>query len=183
MSEIAERHRTLAAGFTARVEAVPDDRWSNPSPCPEWTVRDVVGHVAGNCGRFLGMVGKELPPGPSVEDDPLGAWTSARDALQAALDDPAVATLEYEGAFGRSTLEKSVDGFQTIDLVVHGWDLARATGGDERIDPDAVHEVFGRVRPMDDMLRSPGAMGPKLEPPPGADEQTQLLAFLGRRSW
>ncbi len=183
MSALADRHRKLAAAFTARVEAVPPDRWNNPSPCPDWTARDVVGHVAGNCGRFLGMVGKELPPGPSMQDDPLGAWISARDALQTALDDPAVATLEYEGAFGKSTLEQSVDGFQNVDLVVHGWDLARAAGLDDRLDPEAVHEVFVRVRPLDDMLRSPGAMGPRLEPPPGADEQTQLLAFLGRRSW
>ncbi|MFP5319015.1 MAG: TIGR03086 family metal-binding protein [Acidimicrobiia bacterium] len=183
MSQIADRHRRLAAGFTARVEAVPPDRWESPSPCPGWTARNLVEHVAGNCGTFLGMVGKELPPGPDPADDPLGAWTSARDALQAALDDPAVATLEYEGAFGRSTLERAVDGFQSLDLIVHGWDLARATGGDERIDPGDVHHLFERVKPLDEVMRQPGAIGAKLEAPEGADEQTQLLAFLGRRSW
>ena len=183
MSEVAERHRRLAAGFTARVEAVPSDRWQSPSPCPGWTARDVVDHVAGNCGRFLGMVGKEPPPAPAVADDPLRAWVSARDALQAALDDPGVATLEYEGAFGTSTLEKAVDGFQSVDLVVHGWDLARATGGNEHIDPETARELLDHLLPMDGMLRSPGAMGPKLDPPPGADDQARLLAFLGRRCW
>lgn len=183
MSEIAERHRRLAAGFTARVEAVAPDRWEDPSPCPGWTARNLVEHVTGNCGTFLGMVGKELPPGPDPSDDPVGAWASARDALQAALDDPAVATLEYEGVFGRSTLEQAVDGFQSLDLIVHGWDLARATGGDERIDPEDVRDLFERVKPLDDVMRQPGAIGHKLEPPEGADEQTQLLAFLGRRSW
>jgi hypothetical protein len=60
--------------------------------------------------------------------------------------------------------------------------LARATGGDERLDPNDVHEAFEASKPMDEMLRTPGVCGPKLDPPPGADEQTQLLAFLGRRA-
>jgi len=64
--------------------------------------------------------------------------------------------------------------------VVHSWDLARATGGDEQLDPAEVHKVFEALRPLGDKLRSPGAFGPAVDPPKGADEQTELLAFLGR---
>ena len=180
MSEVADRYRSLARGFTDRVEAVPDERWANPSPCAGWTARDVVRHMVETLELFLGMVDLEPPAGPSVEDDPAAAWAAARQAVQATLDDPELASLTYEGRFGRTTFEQGVARFVCADLVVHTWDLARATGLDERLDPDAVHELLVGMEPMDEILRESGAFGPKLDPPEGADEQARLLAFLGR---
>ncbi len=180
MSEVADRYRRLARAFTDRVEAVPAERWANPSPCAGWTARDVVRHMVETSEVFLGMVGLELPAGPSADDDPVAAWAAARDAVQATLDDPALASLSYDGRFGPTTFEQGVGRFVCADLVVHTWDLARATGLDERLDPDAVHELLVGMEPMDEILRESGAFGPKVEPPEGADEQTRLLAFLGR---
>jgi len=180
MSEISERHRDLAAKFTKRVDAVPDNRWESSSPCEGWTARDVVAHMVGNCATFLGLIGRDLPPGPAVEDDPRGAWANGRDAIQAALDDPATATTEYEGFMGKSTFEQGVGQFVFIDLIVHSWDLGRAAGVDDQLDPADVHWAFEMIEPMDAMLRSPGVCGPKLEAPPGADEQTRFLGFMGR---
>jgi len=179
-SEIAGRYRRLAAAFTARVEAVPDDRWSSPSPCEGWTAAEVVAHVAEAAELFLGLVDRRPPPAPSAVDDPVGAWEASRDAILAGLEDPAVARLEYEGELGQATFEMAVDRFVSADLVVHTWDLARAGGLDEHLDPDEVHRVFEEMRPMDDMLRGSGSFGPKVEAPADADEQTRLLAFLGR---
>jgi len=82
---------------------------------------------------------------------------------------------------GRSTFERGVDGFLSFDQVVHGWDLARAIGQDERIEPAEVSRIAADVRGMGDTLRSSGACGPALEPPPDADPQTRLLCELGRR--
>lgn len=181
MTAISERFGRLAAGFTSTVDSVPDDRWDSPSPCQDWTAKGIVRHMCENASLFFGFIGDEVPPGPSPDDDPPGAWANARDALQQGLDDPAVAGKEYEGSFGTSTFEKAVDQFLGIDLVVHNWDLARAAGLDDRLDPDAVHEVFEAVKPMDGPMRASGTFGPKLDPPDGADEQTRLLAFLGRQ--
>ncbi len=180
MTVISDRYRRLAAGFTERVMAVPADRWSSPSPCEEWTAADVVAHVAEAAGLFLGMVDRQAPPGPPASDDPLGAWEVSRDAIQAGLDDPAIARLDYEGELGRATFEMAIDRFASTDLVIHTWDLSRAAGLDERLDADEVHQIFEAMRPLDEMLRTSGVFGPKLEPPPDADEQTRLLAFLGR---
>jgi uncharacterized protein (TIGR03086 family) len=182
MSAISERFRDLAAKFTARVDAVPDDRWDSQSPCADWTTKDVVGHMVGNCSMFLGLIDREAPPGPSVDDDPRGAWANGRDAIQGALDDPAIATTAYEGRMGKGTFEDGVARFGFMDLVVHSWDLARASGGDEKLDPSDVHDMFEMATPMDEMLRTPGVCGPKVEAPAGADEQTQFLAFLGRKA-
>jgi uncharacterized protein (TIGR03086 family) len=182
MTEIAERFRRRAAAFTARVEAVKADRWEDQSPCDEWTARDIVDHMVGNMGRFLGFVDRRLPAGPSVAEDPAAAWRSARNAVQEGLDDPSIAGHEFDGGMGKTTYEQAVDRFAGIDLVVHSWDLARATGGDEHLDPDDVHAIFETATPMDEMLRGPGVCTAKLDPPAGADEQTQLLAFMGRRA-
>jgi uncharacterized protein (TIGR03086 family) len=183
MSRVADRFRKLAAGFTRRVEDVPADRWSNPSPCEAWTARDVVQHMVDASGIFLGFVGREVPRDPSVDDDPAAAWRNARDAVQAALDDPAVAATEYEGFAGRSTFEAGIDRFLAGDVLVHTWDLARATGLDERLDADEVHAMLEATDAIDDdsFLRQPGVFGPKLDAPEGADEQTRYLAFTGRR--
>jgi uncharacterized protein (TIGR03086 family) len=181
MSEIADRYRRRAAGLTSRVAAVRNDRWSAPAPCEGWTARDVVGHLADGADMFLERVGRAVPRDGAAEPDPVALWAATRDTTQAALDDPEVAATEYDSPMGRSTFERGVDQFVSFDVLVHTWDLARATGGDERLDPRDVHEVFEAARPIDDMLRTPGVCGPKIDPPPAADEQTQLLAFLGRR--
>jgi uncharacterized protein (TIGR03086 family) len=180
MTEISDRFRRRAAAFTERVDAVPPDGWDRQSPCDDWVARDIVRHMVDNAHRFLGFVDVELPSGPSIDDDPAGAWVNARDAVQAGLDDPAVATRVFDGMMGKQTFERAVDRFGGPDLVVHAWDLARATGLDERLDPDDVHEILEAMEPMDEMMRGSGAFGPKVEPPPGADDQTRLLAFLGR---
>ncbi|HMK10070.1 MAG TPA: hypothetical protein VK461_00660, partial [Acidimicrobiales bacterium] len=121
----------------------------------------------------------EIPP---VEDDPVAAWKVARDATQAALDDPSIATREYDGFAGHSTFEKGVDQFICTDLIVHRWDIARATGLDAHIDPQDIADVREKMAPMAHLLRSPRAFGPEVEVPASADEQTKFLAFLGRNA-
>jgi uncharacterized protein (TIGR03086 family) len=182
MSEISDRYRRLSSAMADRIAAVPDDAWSNPTPCEDWTARDLVRHLVDTPAMVFGFVDRPAPSGgPSVDDDPAGAFDHVREAVQSSLDDPEVATLSYDGMFGPSTFEQGVGQFLCTDLVIHGWDLARATGQDERLDPDDVHAIFEAMQPMDEQMRGPGAFGPKVEPPPGADEQTQLLCFLGRQ--
>ena len=182
MTAVSDRYRRLAGSVTAKVEKVRADRWAAQSPCPEWTALDVVRHLTETPALFFGMIGEPAPEVPPIEDDPLAAWIVARDATQAALDDPAIATREYDGFTGKSTFEKGVDQFICTDLIVHGWDLARATGLDERIDPQDLADVRTAMAPLGDGLRNPRAFGPEVVVPAEADEQTKLLAFLGRRA-
>jgi uncharacterized protein (TIGR03086 family) len=177
----ADRYRKLSASMTDTIAGVDEASWGAPSPCEGWTARDVVKHLVDTSGMFLGYIDEPAPSGPSVEDDPLGAFTAARDSVQAALDDPEKANKEYDGMFGRTSFAKSVDGFLAADLVIHRWDLARATGQDEAMPDDEVQRIHEQLAPMDDKMRGPGAFGPKIEPPAGADAQTRLLCFLGRQ--
>ena len=181
MSHAADRYRALARAMTDTIAGVPADGWEAPTPCEGWTARDVVSHLVDTSGMFLGFIGQEARGGPAVADDPLGAFTAARDQVQAALDDPSTEAQEYDGMFGQTTFGDSVDRFLSADLVIHRWDLARATGQDESLPDEEVRRLREALGPMDEQMRGPGAFGPKIAPPPGADAQTELLCFLGRR--
>jgi len=67
------------------------------------------------------------------------------------------------------------------DTLVHTGDPSRATGRDEHLDPADVQTTLDWITPMADQIRFPGGFGPALDPPPGADGQTRLRCFLGRR--
>lgn len=181
MSDISDLYRRLAARFTEMVEAVPDDRWESPSPCEGWTTRDVVAHVVDSERDFLDRFG--LAP-ELTGDAPAARWPHVRAAMQAALDDPATAEQSYESAFGPTTFEQTVDGFHNLDLVVHGWDLARAAGLTEyeEMPADQIGPRFAAVRKIGDAGRTSGAFGPEVEVDGSADLQTRFLAFMGRRA-
>jgi uncharacterized protein (TIGR03086 family) len=190
MTEIAERFEKVAAGFTVRVEGVPPDAWERPAPCEGWVARDVVRHLVEwlpGPGFLLGTFGVETGPVPSVDTDPAGAWAVVRDAIRRALDDPAIATrVEDCGPPGRLSLEAAVDMTCTPDVLIHTWDLARATGQDERLDPAEVHRQVAGIEAMppevDDAMRTSGHFGPREAVADDADEQTRLLAFMGRKA-
>ena len=180
MENVSARYRRLAAAMTTRIAAVEPAAWSNPSPCSEWTARDLVGHLVDVHGRFQGLVGREPVAHPSVDEDPLGAFVAVRDQMQADLEDPVRVDQEYEGRFGRSTFGTAVDGFICFDLVVHGWDLARATGQDDTIAPQDVERLAPMVEAMAETMRANGVIGPPVDPAPGAGDQDRLLNALGR---
>ncbi|MGY1814821.1 TIGR03086 family metal-binding protein [Blastococcus sp. SYSU D00820] len=178
----AQRWQRLADEFGRRVDGVPPGRWDDPAPCAGWVARDVVRHlVEWMPGLYLGSVGLPLPAGPSVDDDPAGAWHAADGAIRAALADPATARLPTRSPAGEMPLEDLVAMTGLMDLLVHAWDLARATGQDERLDQDECAGFLVGLEAWDDALRSSGHFGPRVPVPADADAQTRLLAFTGRQ--
>ena len=161
MTEIAERYRKVASGFTARARQVPPDGWDAPAPCEGWVARDIVRHLVAWMPGYFKL---DLAGAPSVDDDPLGAWLALDGALQGAADGLDAVTLEA---------------FAIGDVLVHTWDLARAAGLDETLDADEVHRLLQSSAAMDEVMRGEH-FGPKVAVPDDADEQTQLIAFTGR---
>jgi uncharacterized protein (TIGR03086 family) len=182
MESTADRYRRLAAAFAGTVGGVPDDAWGNPTPCGDWTARDLVRHVVDSQSLFLGLVGKPPVEGPSVDDDPAAAWAAASSVIQADLEDPVAAATEFDGFFGRTSFSGAVERFLCLDLVVHRWDLAHATGLDTAIPDTDVRFVSEGSAQFGDAMRGPGAFGEPVDPPEGADDQARMLAFLGRRA-
>jgi uncharacterized protein (TIGR03086 family) len=183
MSEIAERYERITGQFTDRVRAVPADAWNNPSPCEGWTARDVVGHLTEWIPGFFGAQGIEFPASPSVQDDPAGAWETVQRTHGRALADPTLAAKEVETPFNKQSLAETVDMIVTGDVFTHTWDLARATGQDETLDPDQLQRMIAGMGDMpDEVLRAGGMFGPRVDVPADADDQTKFLAFVGRRA-
>lgn len=177
----AERFRRVAGRFTDRVREVPPDGWEKPAPCDGWAARDVVGHMVEWMPAFLASVGCDLSDGPSVDVDPVGAWTHLADQIQALLDDPAIANQEVShDQLGSQTVERAISSIMLGDIVIHTWDLARATGLDETLDSDIVGEMLVEMQPIDEMLRTSGHYGPRVDVAGDADDQTSI-AFTGRR--
>jgi uncharacterized protein (TIGR03086 family) len=181
MSDISRRYSALARELTRRVDAVPIGRWDDPSPCEDWTARDVLQHLIDSHRDMPGHAGHPLVFEKSVQDDPHAAWVEARDAMQALLDNPERARMEYDGMFGRTSVEQTVDKFLGLDLLIHGWDIARATGQDEKLPEEEVAHVSEVVESLGDSLRMGGVCGPAIPVPDDAPEQDKLLASLGRR--
>jgi uncharacterized protein (TIGR03086 family) len=176
----AERHRRIAGDFTDRVHGVK--QWDAPAPVAGWTARDVVRHLVEWLPPFLaGGAAVELPSGPPVDDDPAGAWEKHRAGVQALLDDPESARREFANPHtGRLPLDQAIDRFYTSDVFMHTWDLARATGQDDRLDPDFCAALLAGMEPLDDLLRASGQYGPRVPTPGDADARTRLVAFIGR---
>lgn len=181
MTDTADRYRRLAGTLTGRIESVPAGRWESPSPCDGWTTRDVVAHLIEWHGGVAKLGGLTLPEGPSPADDPVAAWRHTRDAMQDLLDDPERANTSYEGMFGPTTVAATADQFLALDLVVHGWDIARGAGLDDTIPAEDVADLLPMVQQLGDNLRRPGVCGPEVPVPDDADDQTRLLGLLGRR--
>jgi uncharacterized protein (TIGR03086 family) len=182
MTIVAARYRRVALGFSERVDAVTADRWDRPSPCAGWVARDVVRHLVEWVPAFFGDAGGPRLPAPAANLAPGPAWHRLDAAIQVQLDDPAVATqVVHHPRAGQHRFDDAVGQFVVGDILIHTWDLARATGLDETLDTELVHDMLAAVEPLDAMLRSSGQYGPRMDVPPGSDEQTRLIAFTGRQ--
>jgi uncharacterized protein (TIGR03086 family) len=178
----AEEHRWIAGGFTDRVRGVPAGGWDNESPVAGWTARDVVRHLVEWFPPFLERgAGITLDSVPSVDDDPVAAWTAHADQVQAVLDDPTNAERTFSHRhIPEMPVAPAISQFYTQDVFMHTWDLARATGQDERLDQDRCRMLYEGMLPLDEMLRASGQYGAKVDVPEDSDYQTKLLAFIGR---
>jgi uncharacterized protein (TIGR03086 family) len=191
VTEVADRYRRRAAAFQRTVEGVRPEQWADPSPCERWTARDVVDHIVGMHDHVLGAVDRPRTPSPTVAEDPLAAFRAARADAEAVLGDSGLGGIECDTPGGRMTVADHIDRVLSDDLPQHGWDLARATGQDDTIDPEDVERLWRSTRAVPAELmeryRTPGAFGPGIEVfgpevpvPEDAPLQHRLLGFIGR---
>ena len=187
-TDLALAHRQALAALGRLVAQVGPDQWELPTPDEDWDVRELVGHVVvGNlwaaelaAGRTIDDVGDRLD-GDVLGADPVGAYRDSAAAAAAAFEAPGALDAPCAVSYG-PVPGWVYAGHRLVDVLVHGWDLAVATGQDSTLDPDLVGVCLDIVVPQAAMLRSTGSFGGDVEIPPDADPQTRLLALLGRRS-
>ncbi len=178
----AEEFREVAGHFAELVEGASPEAWDHPAPVEGWAARDVVRHLVEWFPSFLQQgAGISLPTGPSVDEDPVGSWRTLQDAVQELLDDPAIETkMLVNRHIGEVPISRAVSQFFTGDVFMHSWDLARATGQDDTLDPERCRELLAGMEPIEELMRSSGQYGPRVEMPEDADVQTRMIAFIGR---
>lgn len=183
-----ELYQRAVAAFGERVHGVPAGTWRWPTPCEEWDVRALVHHLVDECrwaplllrGATIADVGDRLA-GDLLGDDPLGAWDAAAEEAVAAADGVDLAAtvhLSFGDVPAREYLHQLA-----ADHLVHAWDLARATGQDESLDPEVVDGVLAWFGAAEPLYRSGGVIGPAVEVGAGAaaaGAQAELLGRFGR---
>lgn len=176
----ADRHRAVSDAFTEVVRGVGD--WDAPTPVPEWRARDVIDHlVTWSAGFVEGGAGVRLPRGPGAAVDPVATWEEYAAAVQALLDDPATADRRMANPhLGDLPLPEAIDRFYTSDVFLHTWDLARATGQDDRLEEATCAAMLAGMEPMEEAIRTSGHYGPRVPVPDDASAQDRLLGFIGR---
>ncbi|MEW2392076.1 TIGR03086 family metal-binding protein [Streptomyces venezuelae] len=184
---LLERHGEALDLFTDRVHAVRADQWDDPTPCTDWTVHDLVNHLASEQlwvppllrdGATTESVGDAFD-GDMLGPDPLASWDTASAAARAAFREEGALDRTVHLSFGDASAPFYA-GQMITDLVVHAWDLSRAIGADEALPEALVAFALSEVEPYAAELEKSGLFAPAVEPPADADEQTKLLNLLGR---
>ena len=182
-SDVREIYARSSAAFGERVHAV-DGRWEAPSPLPGWTVRQLVNHLVNEerwtppllSGSTIEEVGPRFD-GDLLGVDPVAAFDDAAAAALAAVRADGALDATVHLSFGDHPAREYAMQL-AADHLVHGWDLAVATGGDPRLDPRLVHAIGAWFEEREEDYRRAGAVGARQGLT--GDDSHDLLARFGR---
>ncbi len=186
-------HETVLDAFTrvigeveAIVGAVRPEQLSAPTPCSELQVRALINHLIFENLAHAALADGAAIPAPDrttdyVGEDHVAAYLESARAVRAAFERPGMVTRRYGPmeAPGSMLVQQLV-----IELLSHGWDLAKATGQSTDLDPELAGQILTTARGfISDNFRGdePAPFAPATEAPPGATRADELAAFLGRK--
>ena len=177
MSAPLELWRQTADKWSDLYGQVGDAQWANPTPCAEWTVRNLVDHTLAWQAKGSSLLGADVAP---AESD----WERIRASYADLLADPAqlAGTVPEFAGIPKANLAAFLIG----DLLIHSWDLARGIGADDTLPLDVVAATTDGLHHVPaDLLRGTNPlgqkmMGPAVEVSDDASAQDKMLAFTGR---
>jgi uncharacterized protein (TIGR03086 family) len=159
-----------------------------PTPCTEFDVRSLLSHMVGGLNRIatIGEGGDGLAVVPRVDGVPddgwPGAFRKASARTRAAWADDARLDATVRVPWGEVPGREALPGY-VQEVLVHGWDLARATGQPTELDPELAEFALAfahRALPPDRRGGPAVPFGPVVPAPEGSGPYTQLAAWLGR---
>jgi uncharacterized protein (TIGR03086 family) len=180
MSGDDSTYRRVARQFGDTLARVRDEQWTLPTPCEEWDVATLAGHVIDTHKRVYAMI-DDTGISNLDENAPLiEQWRIVATTYASVIDDERLAATPVKTRRGDQTFADLVEGLVMTDTLCHSWDLARATGANEELDPLGVASAHEMLVTLGDSIRVVGGFGEAIEPTDGADQQTRLLNFSGR---
>ncbi len=153
------------------LDSVNDDNLEHPTPCSDWTVRQLAGHVASSPGRFAQMGrGEDVDwsADPGIAD---GGWAQT---YRAGADEL------LEQMRGLPEDQQGSAGFATAEFAVHSWDLAQGTGADVALDDSVAETALTAMQGGLNEETRKGAFGDEVEVSADAGAYERLVAFAGR---
>ncbi|WP_027347126.1 TIGR03086 family metal-binding protein [Hamadaea tsunoensis] len=181
MTEISKLLRDAGDAALPVVTGIADGQLSAPTPCAEFRVGDLVNHLFQVIVNFQGLARRQPADFSTTPDILTTAWRARFapeiDTLVRAWSDPAA----LAGVSPGMGLPQSVVGqMALLDLTLHAWDLARATGRPFAPSDAAVEDLLGMVDMMGDTARATRVFGPEVPVPAGAADFERLLGKSGR---
>lgn len=185
--ELLDAHGQGMDVFDRAMHKVGLTDWDSPTPCTDWTVRDLVNHLVVEqawvpdmlAERTIAEVGDKFD-GDQLRDDPLQAWQVASGTARAAWLQPGAAERTVHLSYADVPAEEY--GWQmTTDLTVHGWDLATALGADAGIPDELASALLAFIEPQIELWSGSSMFADPVPVPAGSPAPTRLIALLGRR--
>jgi uncharacterized protein (TIGR03086 family) len=158
--------------------------WDAPSPNPEWTARETLGHVIWGVQRLAAEIRGEIgpleqPEAEVVGDDPILSWSVAMDDLLEALDHQGVLFRVIDTPFGEMTVDDAL-GVLFVDPLTHAWDVAKALGVEAALPEELVRHGIHILTAVGDAIRGPGLMDDAIDVHDAAAETDRFIAYTGR---
>ncbi|SDZ16095.1 TIGR03086 family protein [Saccharopolyspora shandongensis] len=165
------------------VSSIREGQWSDPTPCTDWTVKDLVNHLVDVNLAVAASLKHQAPPEPggteNLNSAPVDAYVRSSETVRAAFDQPRVLELTYQGPFGETTGAALLH-VRLADLLTHGWDLARATGQPVDLPEELAEQALAFVRRQFTTPVRTGRFDPAQAISEDAPAIDRLAAFLGR---
>ncbi|MCA1690750.1 MAG: TIGR03086 family metal-binding protein [Acidimicrobiales bacterium] len=185
--DLFEQLERSAAEFGARLRLVRAEDWSRPTPCSEWDVRDLVNHVVGGALRYTmllhGATADDVAVTRALDhlgEDPVGSFETKAQEVKTAFREAGALSRTVHHPAGDMSGEELLE-LRITEFAIHAWDLARALGADERLDPALVDAMWERLSETGTRLERGGYFSePAGSVADTAPTQTKLLHLAGR---
>jgi uncharacterized protein (TIGR03086 family) len=163
------------------IRRIEPDQWASATPCTEWSVRRVVGHLIGMNLVFAAMLADEaMPARVDIADEDLAAqYGSSAELLVSRFSSPGTLERGLGGPMGSASGAERLQ-IRLYDLIAHGWDLARATRQSMILPDDVVEDSLAFATVQLAGIDRDGRFRPAQTCPDSADSVDRLAAFLGR---
>lgn len=169
-------HRVQSDIFADLIDGV--EQWDAISPVPGWTAVDVIAHILVTWTNRFRAGGVEFPtPDP---DDLAGSYWTQTLFMDELLGDDEKREAPFQSILVSTESFGALASLYVTDLLLHGWDLARATGQDYEMPEDVCEELFAAMSDVVESMRLTGEFG---EPYPVPEDQApsrRLLGLIGR---
>jgi uncharacterized protein (TIGR03086 family) len=172
-AEAVKKTRSIIGG-------VKPEQLNSSTPCSEWNVKALIDHLVGGAGFFAASLEGTEPQPPSFSAGAQAAYDEMTGKVLAAASKPGTLDKSYKTPFGEMPGSAFMFG-AFMDTVIHGWDLAKATGQDTSMNEGHVAVISGAFAPQMDGMRQAGAFGPAVQVAANASAQDKLIGMMGRK--